>query len=46
MSKKLINEPSHCVDEAVEGLILTHPGLRLLGDQRVVLQESVSQLKK
>lgn len=42
MSKKLINQPSDCVDEALEGLVMTRPGIRLLGNQRVVVQESVS----
>lgn len=40
-SKKLINDPSKAVDEALEGLVMTHPGLRLLGHQRVVIQDTV-----
>jgi len=41
MSKKFINNPGDCVDEALEGLVMTHLGLRILGDQRVVVHESV-----
>ena len=41
MSKKLINHPDDCVDEALEGLVMTHLGLRILGEQRVVVHESV-----
>lgn len=40
-TKKLINNPSEAVDEALEGLVMTHPRLRLLGHQRVVIQEAV-----
>ena len=41
MSKKFINHPDDCVDEALEGLVMTHLGLRILGEQRVVVHESV-----
>ena len=41
MSKKLINHPDDCVDEALEGLVMTNPGLLILGKQRVVVHESV-----
>uniref|UniRef100_A0A0P4ZC34 Triokinase/FMN cyclase n=1 Tax=Daphnia magna TaxID=35525 RepID=A0A0P4ZC34_9CRUS len=40
MSKKFINHPDDCVDEALEGLVMTNPGLRILGKQRVVIHES------
>lgn len=40
-SKKLINHPDDCVDEALEGLVMTNPGLLILG-KRVVVNESVS----
>lgn len=40
MSKKLINHPDDCVDEALEGLVMTHLGLRILGSQRVIIHES------
>ena len=46
MSKKLINHPDDCVDEALEGLVMTHLGLRILGEQRVVVHESVRILRK
>ena len=45
-SKKLINNPIDCVDQALEGLVMTHSGLRILGNQRVIVQNSVrNQLK-
>merc|ERR1712013_566669 len=37
--KKLINSPETAVDEALEGLVMLHPGLRLLQDHRVVVRE-------
>ena len=39
--KKLINKPENVVDEALEGLTMIHPGLRLLEGHRVVLREQV-----
>ena len=39
--KKLINKPENVVDEALEGLTMIHPGLRLLEGQRVVMREKV-----
>ena len=44
-SKKLINDPERVVDEALEGLTIIHPGLRLLEGHRVVLREEVGGLK-
>jgi hypothetical protein len=41
MSKKFINHPDDCVDEALEGLVMTNLGLRILGEQRVIVHESV-----
>ena len=41
--KKLINNPENVVDEALEGLTMIHPGLRLLEGHRVVLREKVKQ---
>ena len=41
--KKLINNPENVVDEALEGLTMIHPGLRLLEGHRVVLREKVNQ---
>ena len=40
--KKLINSPSAVVDEALEGLTMINPGLRLLEGHRVVVREKVS----
>ena len=42
--KKLINKPENVVDEALEGLTMIHPGLRLLEGHRVVLREQVEKL--
>ena len=39
--KKLINNPESVVDEALEGLTMIHPGLRLLEGHRVILKEKV-----
>lgn len=39
--KKLINSPSTCVDEMLEGFVLSYPGLALHSDKRVVLQREV-----
>merc|ERR1712013_449788 len=43
--KKLINSPETAVDEALEGLVMLHPGLRLLQDHRVVVREKVERGK-
>ena len=40
--KKLINNPETVVDEALEGLTMIHPGLRLLEGHRVVIREEVN----
>ena len=40
-AKKLINSPDKVVDEALEGLTMIHPGLRLLEGHRVVVREQV-----
>jgi hypothetical protein len=44
MSKKFINHPDDCVDEALEGLVMTNLGLRILGEQRVIVHKSVRRL--
>ena len=43
-SKKLINSPTTVVDEALEGLTMINPGLRLLEGHRVVIREKVRSL--
>jgi len=43
--KKLINSPENAVDEALEGLVMLHPGLRLLQDHRVVVREKIERGK-
>ena len=37
---KLLNSALDCVDEALEGLTMLHPGLRLLHGHRVVLRQA------
>ena len=44
--KKLINNPENVVDEALEGLTMIHPGLRLLEGHRVVVREKVTLYKR
>ena len=46
MSKKLVNSPDRCVDEALAGLVASQPGLRLLKGHRVVLRADVDRLTK
>jgi len=43
--KKLINNPENVVDEALEGLTMIHPGLRLLEGHRVVVREQIDGSK-
>ena len=40
----VVTSPETAVDEALEGLVMLHPGLRLLQDHRVVIREKVSLL--
>ena len=42
--KKLINNPERVVDEALEGLTMIHPGLRLLEGHRVIMKEKVRRV--
>jgi dihydroxyacetone kinase len=42
MSKKLINLPEDCVDEMLDGLVKSHPGLCLHANNRVILTKEVS----
>merc|ERR1712013_954406 len=44
-AKKLINSPDKVVDEALEGLTMIHPGLRLLEGHRVVVREQIDRGK-
>ena len=37
----IATSPENAVDEALEGLVMLHPGLRLLQDHRVVVREKV-----
>lgn len=46
LSKKLINNPLHAVDEALKGFVAANPGLRLLKDHRVVIREDIDELRK
>ncbi|XP_072032070.1 triokinase/FMN cyclase-like [Amphiura filiformis] len=42
--KKLLNSIEQCVDDALEGVVSIHPGLRLLDDHRVVIREDIEQV--
>ena len=42
--KKLINDPSHCVDDSLEGFALTNPQVKLLKGHKVVIRSDVDQL--
>ena len=44
-SKKLVNEPSKAVDDALSGLVAAHPGLSLLEGHRVIVRSDIEQLK-
>ena len=46
MSKKLINRPEDAVDEALAGLVATHPGIRLLEGHRVVIRSDIDAVAK
>ena len=43
--KKLVNEPAKVVDEALDGLLLTTPGLRRLEGYTVLVRESIDKSK-
>ena len=45
-SKKLINNPVNAVDEALEGIVASNPGLNLLKNHRVIIREDVDELRK
>ena len=44
MSKKLVNRPEDAVREALEGLVASQPGLRLLHGHTVVLRADAEAL--
>lgn len=44
MSKKLVNEVDHVVDECLAGLVAAHPGLSLLQGHRVIVRSDISSL--
>ena len=45
MSKKLINAPDECIDQALEGLVLVHSGMGLAGGKRVVVDRVSGQCR-
>lgn len=45
-SKKLINSVDSCVDEALEGLVIVNPGLRVLQGHRVVVRHDIEDVIK
>ena len=44
-AKKLINEPDNVVDEAIDGLVLTTPGVRRLEGYTVLVRENLDKSK-
>jgi hypothetical protein len=44
-AKKLINQPDNVVDEAIDGLLLTSPGLRRLEGYTVLVREKLDKSK-
>lgn len=44
-SKKLINEAEKVVDDALEGLIATNPGVNAIENHRVVVRSDLENLK-
>lgn len=45
MNKKLINQPSLVVDDALKGACAVNPGLRLLEGHRVVVRSDIEAVK-
>ena len=43
-TKQLLNSPNCAVDEALSGLVASHPGLRLLEGHRVVIRADIKQV--
>ncbi|KAI8804044.1 bifunctional ATP-dependent dihydroxyacetone kinase/FAD-AMP lyase-like protein [Cladochytrium replicatum] len=43
--KKFINDPATVVDEALEGLVLAHPGLKLLKTHRVIYRADIEAIR-
>lgn len=43
-TKQLLNSPECAVDEALSGLVASHPGLRLLEGHRVVVRADIQQV--
>lgn len=46
MSKKLVNNPERCVDEALQGFVALNPGVQLLQSQRIVVRSDIDDVKK
>lgn len=46
VSKKLINDPQNAVDEALEGIAATNPGLNILKSHGVIVRDDVEELRK
>lgn len=45
ITKKLINEPTLCVDEAIQGLLMINSNLCRLGHLQVVLRKDVDRVR-
>lgn len=46
MSKKLHNSPERAVDEALAGMVASHPGLRLLEGHRVIIRADIESVAR
>ena len=44
-AKKLINDPEHVVDEALEGLLRTNPGVQGIENHRVVVRSDLQNVE-
>ena len=45
-SKKLINEVNLCVEDCLQGLVATNPGLQILDGHRVVVRGDIDEVKQ
>jgi dihydroxyacetone kinase len=46
LSKKLINNPSNCVNEAIEGILLTNSTVKRLGSLNVLIRSDIDEYKQ
>jgi hypothetical protein len=41
IAKKLLNRSSHCVPDAIQGILLLNPNLSVLQDENVVVRSDI-----